>query len=76
MSDLISDQKLIDIPSKRRAFLRRSVAMAAGGAAMAVASGPTLAGAPETVQQAPENSPRKGYRVTQHVLDYYKTAAF
>ena len=76
MRDLISDQKLIDIPSKRRAFLRQSMAMAAGGAAVAAASGQALAVAPETAQQAPENSLRKGYQVTQHVLDYYKTAAF
>lgn len=60
--------------SARREFLKGVVA-GSGAAAVALLSGAANAqpepGAPATA--APTES--KGYRVTQHILDYYKTAS-
>ena len=55
----------------RRNFLRSS-AVASAGAAI-VASTPASALALTETEQAEEKS--KGYRVTEHVSAYYKTAA-
>lgn len=72
----MSDKSVINIPSKRRAFLQKSCVAAVSGAALGVASSHVLAASEHTVQVSPETSPEhKGYRLTQHVLDYYKTAA-
>ena len=55
----------------RRKFLQS--AAGAGVGVAVVASVPTAALAAETPE---DKSPEaKGYRLTQHILDYYKTAA-
>jgi len=57
--------------ASRRSFLRGS---AATGLGIAVAASlPGTAAAAETAQ--PEQDVRKGYRLTSHVLEYYKTLA-
>ena len=71
----MSNETIINMPSRRRAFLQRSC-VAAGGIALGVAAGQAIASdRPTTVQASPNSPESKGYRVTQHVLDYYKTAA-
>ena len=55
----------------RREFLK-GAAVAGGAVTVAVASGSASAATPQTVQ--PEAS-GKGYRETDHVRAYYKTAA-
>jgi hypothetical protein len=56
---------------KRREFIKKSAIVGAGVAATAVASTSVVAdvGAPGAVK--PE---QKGYQLSQHVLDYYKSA--
>ena len=59
----------------RRQFLK-SVLIGSGAAALAAASGGAEAAAPpETPAAAPAAQP-KGYHVTPHILEYYKTAQF
>ena len=59
--------------SQRRDFLRGSVA-AATGLAATVATGNSIAAIADTgVGQEP--SKKEGYRLTQHIADYYKSAA-
>ena len=61
------------VSEERRAFVRR--AGITTGAAAAVATAPGVAiGSPEAVEDAQETETR-GYRLTRHVLDYYKSAA-
>ncbi|WP_022951013.1 hypothetical protein [Leucothrix mucor] len=58
--------------SKRRAFLRGSVA--AGAGATLVATGTATASPEPTIEVTKEEKPaRKGYRVTDHVAAYYRT---
>lgn len=58
----------------RRKFLRN--AAVAGGAAAAASAAPGIATA-ETEATSPTatESGRDGYRLTQHIIDYYKSAA-
>ena len=56
----------------RRNFLRSS-AVAGAGAAIVASTTPASALALTETEQAEEKS--KGYRVTEHVSAYYKTAA-
>ena len=57
----------------RRAFLRGTVATGAGAAVAATVPGVAVAATSDT---SPEpDTKQKGYRLTQHILDYYKTAA-
>ena len=56
---------------KRRKFLRGSLATGAGVAAVAVAPGQAMAEA----TREEESKENKGYRLTEHVLAYYKSAA-
>ncbi len=53
----------------RRSFLRKA-ATTGGGAAVVTALPVAAVAAPEETEQ-PEGS--KGYRLSRHVLDYYKT---
>ena len=55
-----------DSPS-RRDFLRTA---AIGGSAAAVAALPVAAEAGDVISDAPE----EGYRLTPHIVDYYKSA--
>ncbi|HEX9811939.1 MAG TPA: formate dehydrogenase [Burkholderiales bacterium] len=61
---------------KRREFLKGAL-IGSGAAAVAIASGATLA-APEKkeIPAAPAKPESQGYHVTAHVADYYKTAEF
>ena len=56
----------------RRKFLRN--AAIGGGVAAASVTAPGIATA-DTVEAGDEENTREGYRLTQHILDYYKSAA-
>lgn len=56
---------------KRREFIKKSTLLGAGVAATAVASTGALANVDTASSDKPE---QKGYQLTQHVLDYYKSA--
>jgi hypothetical protein len=61
------------VSQARRAFLRN--AAVCGGAAAACGAVPgAVAAAPDVVGETTPAKP-KGYRLTRHVLDYYKSAA-
>jgi hypothetical protein len=57
----------------RRAFLK-GVMLGGGAAAVALATGQVSAQTPET-PAAVEPPEHKGYRLTPHIRDYYKTVA-
>lgn len=62
------------ISQSRREFLRNAGKTGGLAAAAAVAPGAALAG----TQEAPvddKQTKKDGYRLTQHILDYYKSAA-
>jgi hypothetical protein len=66
-------QKDKQTSESRRAFLRGTVATGAGAAVAATVPGVAVAATSDT---SPEpDTKQKGYRLTQHILDYYKTAA-
>jgi uncharacterized Rossmann fold enzyme len=56
---------------KRREFIKKSTLVGAGLAATAVASTGVIADVDTTSSDKPE---QKGYQLTQHVLDYYKSS--
>jgi hypothetical protein len=59
--------------AQRRDFLRGSIA-AATGVAVTAAAGQAVASVADTaVSTEPEK--KEGYQLTQHILDYYKSAA-
>ena len=58
---------------KRRRFLRT---LGVGGAGAAVAGVTAAAGTVTSVETKPEESKSSGYRDTQHVRDYYRSAKF
>ncbi len=60
------------VSQSRRKFLRD--AGVSGGIAAAAASAPGIALAEGTDEGAAQK-PTEGYRLTQHILDYYKSAA-
>jgi hypothetical protein len=60
------------VSHSRRQFLRD--AGVAGGAAAVAASAPGIALAEDSGEVA-EQKPAEGYRLTKHILDYYKSAA-
>ena len=55
----------------RREFIKKSAIVGAGVAATAIASTSAIADVPATSVEKPE---QKGYQLSQHVLDYYKSA--
>ena len=57
---------------KRREFLKKSTLLGAGVAATSTAPAVALANA---VEPTPDTEQQKGYHVTQHIIDYYKSAA-
>ncbi len=57
----------------RRTFLRGTV-LTSAGAAVATAV-PGVAVASVTEAETDPDSKHKGYHLTQHIVDYYKTAA-
>jgi hypothetical protein len=56
----------------RRKFLRNTAIT--GGVAAASVTAPGIATA-DSSETTGEERPREGYRLTQHILDYYKSAA-
>lgn len=60
------------VSQSRRKFLRD--AGVSGGIAAVAATAPTVALA-ETGDVGAGEKPREGYRLTEHILAYYKTAA-
>ena len=58
--------------NSRREFLRSTAAAGAGAAAAVTLPGVAVAAVSEAEQQPAD---RKGYRLTRHIVDYYKTAA-
>jgi ribosomal protein S8E len=56
---------------QRRDFIKKSTIVGAGVAATAVASTSAIAGG---VTADTEKPGQQGYQLTQHVLDYYKSA--
>lgn len=60
------------VSQSRRKFLRN--AGITGGAAAVAASAPGIAMAEATPEDG-KDKPQEGYRLTKHILDYYKTAA-
>jgi nitrous oxide reductase len=60
------------VSQSRRKFLRD--AGIAGGAAAVAAGSPGVVLA-EDVKETAAQKPTEGYRLTKHVLDYYKSAA-
>lgn len=60
--------------SNRRTFLRQSAVVTAGTVAVtATATVQSRSSAEPDINS--KSTQRKGYQLTQHVLDYYKTAA-
>lgn len=57
----------------RRTFLRGTLASGAGAAVAATVPGIATADSSETSVNS--DAKEKGYRLTKHILDYYKTAA-
>ena len=56
---------------ERRAFIKKSTLVGAGVAATTMASTRAIAG----ISGEPAEKPsQKGYQLTQHVVDYYKSA--
>lgn len=56
---------------KRREFIKKSTLVGAGVAATAIASTGAIADVDTVSSDKPE---QKGYQLTRHVLDYYKSA--
>ena len=55
----------------RREFIKKSTLVGAGVAATSMASTAAIADLDDSPPKQPE---QKGYQLTQHVLDYYKSA--
>lgn len=56
---------------ERREFIRKSTLVGAGVAATTLASARAIAEVSDSALEKPE---QKGYQLTRHVLDYYKSA--
>ena len=56
---------------ERREFIKKSTLVGAGVAATSLASTRAIA---EVSGETHEKAEQKGYQLTQHVLDYYKSA--
>jgi len=61
-----------DLDKQRREFIKKSTLVGAGLAATAVAPGVANAG---VADDKPEGKQQKGYQLTSHVIEYYKSAA-
>jgi hypothetical protein len=58
---------------QRREFVKKSTLLGVGVAAAAAL--PETASANVVSEEKPTSAEQKGYQVTQHVLDYYKSAS-
>jgi ribosomal protein S8E len=56
---------------ERRAFIKKSTLVGAGVAATTMVSTRAIAGVSGEIAAEPD---QKGYQLTQHVIDYYKSA--
>ena len=56
----------------RREFLKKSSLISAGVVATTTIPAVALA---DVADHAPDKEQQKGYHVTQHIIDYYKSAA-
>jgi hypothetical protein len=56
---------------ERREFIKKSALLGAGAAATTMASTQAIA---DVGAESAEPAKEKGYQLTQHVLDYYKSA--
>lgn len=65
-------KKTNDVDAKRRAFVKNSTLAGAGIVAGTALPGAAMA---NVVEDNVEQSKQKGYQLTQHVIDYYKSAA-
>ncbi len=61
-----------DLDKERREFIKKSTLVGAGIAAAAVAPGAATAGV--SVDKS-EDKQQKGYQLTPHVIEYYKSLA-
>jgi hypothetical protein len=61
-----------DLNKNRREFIKNSTLVGAGIAATAVIPGAVSA---SSEIEKPEDNKQKGYQLTAHILDYYKSAA-
>jgi len=62
-----------EVSESRRRFLRDT--SISGGAVLVAASTPATALANSEDGGAPEDKPEQGYRLTKHILAYYKSVA-
>ena len=60
------------LDNSRRNFMKKSAVVGAGVAASTVAGGEAIAAVTTDESESKQN---KGYQLTQHVADYYKSAA-
>ena len=60
----------------RRRFLRDTLTLGAGAATVALTANTASAAVMEETVEEVATSDKKGYHVTPHINDYYKTAAF
>ena len=65
-------KKILKPDSSRREFIKTSALAGAGLAAGAALPGAAMASVSEDM---PAEKKQQGYQVTQHVIDYYKSAA-
>ena len=65
-----SDKKIDD--QQRRDFVKKSTLVGVGVVAGSALPGAAIA---EDATEKPATKEQKGYQVTQHVIDYYKSAA-
>lgn len=63
---------IINFEQSRRDFLGKGAIL--GASAVAVAALPNVASAIETPELGIETKKEEGYRLTQHIADYYKSA--
>lgn len=66
----MTDQSQHD--QKRREFLKKSTLVGAGVVATTTVPAAALA---DVADPTPDKEQQKGYHVTQHIIDYYKSAA-
>ncbi len=62
-----------ELDSQRRDFLRGSI-VTASGVALTAATGKSIAGVSQPAAEM-EADKKEGYRLTEHIADYYKSAA-
>ncbi|MCW8906796.1 MAG: formate dehydrogenase [Sedimenticola sp.] len=60
--------------AERREFIRNSLAAGIGAASVMTAPGVAVA-SPESGDGEGSKSRQQGYRLSRHILDYYRTAA-